>query len=294
MPCKVDLLTIAQMHAPDASSHHLGVAIVVHNSALAQLRTALATLRVALDAALRDGQLRSASVHVVDNASQPDYRQSVQALLADLAWQEPFLVAYVQNDSNAGFGAGHNLALSHSRGDFHLILNPDVELAPQALAAGLECLRSDSGVVALSPRVVGPAGAREYLCKRYPSLLVLGLRAYAPAGVQRWFSARLAHYDMRDECGDVDPVDVEIISGCFMLCRSDDLRAIGGFDERYFLYFEDFDLSLRLRQRGTLRYLPAMNIVHHGGYVARKGWRHLGWFVRSAVRFFNGHGWRFI
>jgi GT2 family glycosyltransferase len=79
-----------------------------------------------------------------------------------------------------------------------------------------------------------------------------------------------------------------------MLAPTPALRAVGGFDERYFLYFEDFDLSLRLGEHGRLVFEPAMRIVHHGGYAARKGLRHVRYFLRSGIRFFNDHGWRWI
>ena len=68
--------------------------------------------------------------------------------------------------------------------------------------------------------------------------------------------------------------------------------AVKGFDEDFFLYFEDYDLSLRLASRGHLSYQPAVRIVHHGGFAARKGWRHLRLFAASALRFFSRHGWR--
>ena len=79
-----------------------------------------------------------------------------------------------------------------------------------------------------------------------------------------------------------------------MLVRGECLTAVEGFDERYFLYFEDFDLSLRLGRLGKLLFAPQVRIVHHGGYAARKGWRHLQMFMRSGLRFFNQHGWRWI
>ena len=88
-------------------------------------------------------------------------------------------------------------------------------------------------------------------------------------------------------------VDIPITSGCFMLSRTKSLTEIGGFDERYFLYFEDFDLSLRLGKKGKLAYLPAMRIQHSGGGAGGKGLNHFKMFVRSGVRFFNTYGWRF-
>jgi len=87
---------------------------------------------------------------------------------------------------------------------------------------------------------------------------------------------------------------VEIASGCCMLVRSSALKAVGGFDQDFFLYFEDFDLSLRLQREGELLFDPAMQAVHHGGYAASKGLAHIRWFVRSGIRFFRLHGWRWI
>jgi len=99
---------------------------------------------------------------------------------------------------------------------------------------------------------------------------------------------------MHDLPEDEASTDIPIVSGCFMLSRTDTLKEINGFDERYFLYFEDFDLSLRMGKLGKLAYLPTMKIIHAGGHAARKGFAHLGMFARSGIRFFNSHGWRFI
>jgi GT2 family glycosyltransferase len=69
------------------------------------------------------------------------------------------------------------------------------------------------------------------------------------------------------------------------------LKRLGGFDPRYFLYFEDFDLSLRTPQHARIAYVPSVRIVHHGGGAARKGLRHVRLFLTSAIRFFDQHGW---
>jgi GT2 family glycosyltransferase len=79
-----------------------------------------------------------------------------------------------------------------------------------------------------------------------------------------------------------------------MLMRTGALRAVGGFSEDFFLYFEDFDLSLRLARQGRLVFDPVVRIVHHGGYAASKGHLHLKYFIRSGILFFNRHGWRFL
>jgi GT2 family glycosyltransferase len=108
------------------------------------------------------------------------------------------------------------------------------------------------------------------------------------------FQRRLEHFEMRDCCAGTEEVDVLLASGCCMLVRAETIKAIEGFDERYFLYFEDFDLSLRIAGLGRVVYFPPMKIVHHGGYAASKGFMHVKLFMQSGIRFFNNHGWRWI
>ena len=79
-----------------------------------------------------------------------------------------------------------------------------------------------------------------------------------------------------------------------MLCRSDALQAVGGFDQRYFLHFEDLDLSLRMHAKGRVVSDPGVTLIHHGGHSAKKGLHHILLFARSAFRFFNTHGWRWL
>jgi hypothetical protein len=85
-----------------------------------------------------------------------------------------------------------------------------------------------------------------------------------------------------------------MMSGCFMLARRKAVDATGGFDPGYFLYFEDFDWSVRLNRLTGSAYVPAVKIVHHGGGAARKGWRHVALFARSALRFYRKHGWKWL
>ncbi len=114
-------------------------------------------------------------------------------------------------------------------------------------------------------------GRRQYLCKRYPTVLDLALRGFAPAWLQRRLQTRLDRYELHEQAGDAVLWDPPIASGCFMLCRRAALEQVGGFRPDYFLYFEDFDLSLRLAAVTRLAYAPQVRIVHLGGHAARKG-----------------------
>ncbi|MDD3352219.1 glycosyltransferase family 2 protein [Zoogloea sp.] len=215
------------------------------------------------------------------------------AALAGLRLPEAWQVRVLQGHGNVGFGRGHNLSLEGA-GAFHLILNPDLELAPDALREARDFMRAHPECGLLVPSARWDDGRVQYLCKRRPSVFDLFLRGFAPGWLKARCAGRLGHYEMRDRIGDQVLWDPPIVSGCCMLFRSSVLRELGGFDERFFLYFEDFDLSLRAAEKTRLAYVPAVRVVHHGGHAARKGLRHVGLFVRSAATFFRVHGWKWF
>ncbi len=273
---------------------HLSVSVVLHNSPLALLHRAMKSLHRSAQTALQAGCLGRVTVYLIDNSSQEQYRTQLSQEITGWPQSEFFDIQYLPLASNRGFGAGHNTALQRLTSDFHLVLNPDVELQDDTLRIGLSLLLDNEDIALTSPRAFGGAGEQEFLCKRYPSVLVLLLRGFAPRFLRRLFRQQLAAYEMRDLCQDEGQVNVAIASGCFMLVRTPDLRAISGFNEDFFLYFEDFDLSLRLGKVGRLVFDPDMRIIHHGGYAANKGRRHLRYFITSGMMFFNRHGWRWI
>lgn len=232
------------------------------------------------------------SLTIVDNAASED-GDRFSHLFTRL--QGVDTVRFIQPEKNLGYGRAHNLCM-HQGSDFHLILNPDVYLAPDALDAGLDYLQShasDTGMV--TPYGYNNQAEPLFLSKRYPTVLDFLLRGFAPTALRKHFGKRLARYEMQYEYQLGQPCDtVEIASGCCMLLRSDLLQKTNGFCEDYFLYFEDFDLSVRLRQHAKIVFVPAMKIIHDGGHAASKGWWHIFQFARSGRRFFSQHGWRWF
>ncbi len=285
------MVSQAALQLPE-SGLALTVSIVVYRSDPAVLQLTLDSMVQAIHHAQRRALLRSAAIDIIHNStSEP----ALTALVARCRAQAGDIdITLLEGHGNIGYGRGHNLSINKAQSHCHLILNPDVTLQPESLAEGLEFMIHNPEVVALSPAVADGEGHKQYVCKRYPCVLDFVLRGFAPTAVRRLFATRLARYEMRDLSEREPSTDIPIISGCFMLFRSAALRSVGGFDERYFLYFEDFDLSLRVHALGSLAYLPSMHIVHLGGNSARKGLRHIGMFARSGLRFYNSHGWRLL
>jgi GT2 family glycosyltransferase len=275
---------------PRADAVNLSISVVVYKPDVAQLDRTLATLRESWAALLRTAPGLSASVYLVDNGGAPDMTAAVSAFAGlDIP------CAVITGHGNVGYGAGHNLALAQAHSTYHLVLNPDVELAADALAKALAFLDTHTGYGLLTPYICDESGEQQFLCRRFPTVLDLLVRGFFPAKLRIPFAGRLARYEMRDVVNQQDMVvNPPIVSGCFMLFRTEVLRRLDGFDDRYFLYFEDYDLSLRTHDVSDVVYLPAVRILHHGGGASRKGWLHVRLFVASMVRFFNRFGWKWL
>lgn len=272
----------------------LSVSIVAYRSDPDILLGAVSSLLVAVERARAASVLGSVQLDLIHNALPDEQFSALIESIRDRASNHAVGFQLYEGHGNIGYGRGHNLSIHKSSSDYHLILNPDVTLSPDCLTQGLQYLLSTSSVVAISPAVRDGDGNKQYACKRFPSVLNFLLRGFAPAVVRRRFATRLAQYELQELSEDAVTTAIPIISGCFMLFRTSALQSVSGFDERYFLYFEDFDLSLRVQAEGTLAYVPTMHITHLGGHSARKGLRHIGMFVRSGIRFYNTHGWRLL
>ena len=281
-------------------SSSLSASIVVFDSDRTLLSRTLESLAAAIAHALDAGLLSGARVTVVDNEA-PVAARIDEPYMPDFPAPVAITWRRLAGHGNIGYGRGHNLALRDATADadMYLVLNPDALLAPDALTQGLAWLRDTPACGMVAPRGTGPDGAPQFLCKRYPDALTLLLRAAAPAAIRRWFAARMARYELRDvvgEAADRAAQGVPLASGCCMLLRREALRHTGGFDPAFFVYFEDYDLSLRLAAEGAWRidYVPAMRLVHFGGNTGKKGWAHIRMFAAGAVRFFNKHGWKLL
>lgn len=269
----------------------LSIAVVTHAPDERLLARALASLAQAVACAMEHGTLAAARLTLVDNG--PEGNETALWNLCEAALERAPGMSFqvISGHGNVGFAQANNLALANTTGAAHLILNPDVEMEREALDAALRHLDAHPEVGAITPAVRGPDGTRQYLVKGYPGLGVLFVRAFMPAFLRFPFKGMLERYERREVDWDREQSPVTIASGCFLLCRRSALEAVGGFDAEYFLYFEDFDLTLRLSRVTTIAYLPQVRIVHHGGQAAMKGLRHILWFVQSGKRFFSTHGW---
>lgn len=274
----------------------MGVSIVVYLPDLELLRRTLATLGNAVRVVEQRLGLAPFAVWIVDNSPHsPELAKRIDAVAREVLPEGGRArLEMIRGQGNVGYGRANNLALAKSAARYHLVLNPDVEIDEDALAEALEFMEQNPAVGLLAPQARQSSGEPLYLCKAYPAVLDFLVRGFAPRWLVNVFRQRIERYELRHLVTAGQPVDVPLVSGCFMFFRKSVLDQVGGFAPQYFLYLEDFDLSLRAGKVAKVAYVPAVRIVHHGGNAARKGLRHVRFFCSSALRFYRAHGWKLV
>lgn len=189
-------------------------------------------------------------------------------------------VEVIANSAPKGFGANHNAAFLRCRESFWCVLNPDIELGGNPFPALLESLKSDSvGLVA--PLIKNPAGQIEDSVRHFPTLTLLAMKAWGKDN---------SRYEFTVDTSDFCP---EWVAGMFMLFRAETFATLHGFDEGYFLYYEDVDICVRTWKAGfKIVVIPSVSAIHDARRASRVNWRHRRWHVTSMIRYLLKYFWR--
>lgn len=215
-------------------------------------------------------------VIVVDTASEDG---SVRLLRTD----HPS-VQLVELESNVGFGVACNLGVRQARGDSLLLLNPDARLGEGALAAMAARLAEAPDLAAVAPRLVSPSGRSQHGWSPDRSLIGEAVQRLRNPIQGSWLDRGPVESLLRRVMGP------GWFSAACLLLRREAFESVGGFDQGYFLYFEDADLCVRLRRTGwRLAEVPSATAVHAG----RAGQSRSPWleavYRRSQIRYYRKH-----
>lgn len=189
---------------------------------------------------------------------------------------------------NKGFGAGHNSVFQQYRAKSHYILicNPDISFKCGEVDALFRFSEANHFALTI-PKVIYPDGSLQHSCKLLPTPYQLFMR--------RFFSPHVKNSNREYELHDANydrPFYAPSLSGCFMLISQEALIKTGGFDERFFLYLEDVDLSRRVSASGLgVQYCPDSTVVHESQRRSYQDVKFLFYHIVSAIRYFNKWGW---
>lgn len=200
-------------------------------------------------------------------------------------------VEYIFNNSNVGFGAGHNIAIRKilDTTKYHLVLNPDVRFENSVLEKLSKYLDSHQDVGLVIPKVEYPDGQLQYVCKLLPTPVDMIFRRFLP---NRVIEKRLQRFELRDTGYNKEMV-VPYLSGCFMFLRTTALKKVGLFDERFFMYPEDIDLTRRIYKEFRTVFYPNVKITHTHAKESYKSFKLFYIHVVNMVKYFNKWGWIF-
>lgn len=233
----------------------LSVSIVIYQENFSDIKNCLENLIQGLPEAL------AYQITIVDNGAVA-LNKPMDIESQCLQYFTGLPIDYVISPKNGGYGYGHNQAIFSSQADYHLIMNHDIQMMPDALSKALAFMEAYPRVGMLVPDVYDREENRVYLCRQNPRLWISFLRRFSPSWLKRVFNRPLKRFEMRDEDYEYPIFNLMNPSGCFMFCRLSVLKAIGGFDEKFFMYYEDADLGRRLAACAPIVYVPAVKIKH--------------------------------
>lgn len=258
------------MHAPEASPY-ISASIVVHKTPYPQLEKAVGCL---LTSGVEE-------IFVIDNG--PD---SSLGHIAALDGR----IRYIHVD-NRGFGAGHNTAISsvlqsHPEG-FHLVMNADVCWQGDVITPLAHYLLHHPSVGMVMPKVFYPDGDLQYTCRMLPTPLDLFAKRFLP---ERFTKRRMERYLLAAHDHDV-AINCPYLLGSFLFFRNEALADCGIFDERFFMYPEDIDITRRIHEKWLTMYWPGVSITHEHAAASRKSFRMLKIHLLNMIKYFNKWGW---
>lgn len=221
-------------------------------------------------------------IYVIDNGSTDQTQEKLT----------PYLdrITFIQSGKgNIGFGAANNLILDQLDSEYHVIMNPDVYLLDRdSLLTMTKYLDDHPDVGMVAPKIVDEKGELQYLCRRNPTVLDLLLR-FSPIKTSR---KRQDMHVMKDMDYNTS-FPIEFASGCFMMIRTDLYRKLGGFDERFFLYAEDADLTRRVNQTSQTVYVPEATVCHAWKRASYRDPAMTRIHLKSLWKYFRKWGFKF-
>lgn len=200
-------------------------------------------------------------------------------------------ITYIFNNKNLGYGSGHNIAIKKSIEDrvkYHLVINPDIYFEPKVLEELVKYMEINEDIGLIMPKVNYPNGKTQYICKLLPTPIDLIGRRFIP--FKKWMKVRNIKYELQFTSYK-KTMRVPSLSGCFMFLRTETLKQVGGFDERFFMYCEDLDLCRRVGQVSKTIFYPEVSITHNYEKGSYKNSKLLKYHINSALKYFNKWGW---
>lgn len=226
-----------------------------------------------------------ATIFIVDNGSSDNTIQIVKDYM-----NQYDNIKLVVPETNKGFGAGNNAVIKDINSQYHVLVNPDIKIPTSTeLDKMVEYMNGHLDVGLLSPKLLNIDGSVQKLYKYNPSVLDMALRFISPNIMkkrQAWF--------VHDETGYTKSGLIEHASGAFMFFRSSVFLDIEGFDERYFMYMEDADITRKVNEESSAVFYPSAYVIHEWQRDSHKKVKNMFMTIASMYKYFCKWGWKIL
>ena len=233
--------------------------------------------RQAVESILKYTEGVDLTLYIVDNASKDGTLEKIK--------EEFPSVVTIQNPRNGGFGYGHNAVLPVPTSKYHAFVNPDILFDRDVLTELAQYMEAHEDVGQVTPEIRFPNGEIQRIGRRTP--------VYGALVGRHIFEKKLKpivdEYLMMDTDFS-EPTEIENVTGCFSLIRTDLFKQLKGYDERFFLYFEDFDISRRVRLTHRAIYYPHTYVFHAWEREYNHSFKYLLILVWSSFLYFGKWG----
>ena len=256
------------------SNKIISASIVLHNPDIEQLKTVI------------NSYLPSEKriLYLIDNSP---IKTKIESILSNRN-----NIRYYFVGKNKGYGAGHNIAIKmamQTDAKYHVILNPDLQFDPEIIDIIANFMNNDTFIAQVMPKILDQKGELQYLCKLIPTPIDLILKRFFPQVV---FEKKAVKYQLK--FADYNKqMNIPCLSGCFMFFRISAFESIGLFDETFFMYAEDIDITRRMHRLFKTIYFPEVSVVHAHAAESYKNIKMLAIHIISIVKYFNKWGWFF-
>ncbi|MFC0776740.1 glycosyltransferase [Flavobacterium sp. HJSW_4] len=239
------------------------------------------TLKNAIQSLLNSNKIDK--IFIVDNSPTTE----LQSLVVNIR------IKYIHNPANPGFGSSHNVAICEALlfgSEYHFIVNPDIYFEGDIITPMVDFMRNDPTTGMLMPQILNNDGTIQNLPKLLPNPLSILWRKIKRPNKQ--YEKFINKYELRKISKDVI-YNSPLLSGCFTLLNLNAIQKVGMYDDKFFMYFEDWDLSRRVHQEYKTIYFPKVSVTHEYESGANKSFRLFKIFIISAITYFNKWGWFF-
>lgn len=222
----------------------------------------------------------SCEIYIIDNNSIDNTVKLIENI-------KDSRIKIIKLNKNLGFGKAHNIAIKKSNSKYHIVLNPDIIIKNNIIKELFDCMENNKNIGLLSPLIKYPNGDIQNLCKLNPTVLDMGIRFCSDKILKR----RQAKYTMLNT-GYNKEFNIPYATGCFMFFRTTTLKKIKGFDENFFMYLEDADITRRINEISETIFYPYNYIIHIWERGSHRKLKLIYINIKSLIYYFNKWGWK--